>query len=44
MPHVAGVSMKVVREILGHASESFMAEVYAVVAEGAAERTRRPRF
>lgn len=37
MLHAAGVSMKVVSEILGHASESFTADVYAAVAEELAE-------
>ncbi len=37
MLHAAGVSMKVVSEILGHASESFTADVYAVVADELAE-------
>ncbi|MFC9977022.1 tyrosine-type recombinase/integrase [Spirillospora sp. NPDC127200] len=33
MLHAAGVSMKVVSEILGHSSESFTSDVYAVVAQ-----------
>ncbi|WP_211258942.1 hypothetical protein [Spirillospora albida] len=37
MLHAAGVSMKVVSDILGHANESFTADVYAVVAEELAE-------
>jgi integrase len=37
MLHAAGVSMKVVSEILGHSSESFTADVYTAVAEELAE-------
>ncbi|MBO2459866.1 tyrosine-type recombinase/integrase [Actinomadura violacea] len=33
MLHAAGVSMKVVSDILGHSSESFTSDVYAVVAQ-----------
>jgi integrase len=33
MLHASGVSVKVVSEILGHASESFTADGYAAVAE-----------
>lgn len=33
MLHAAGVSMKVISEILGHARKSFTSEVYVSVAE-----------
>jgi integrase len=39
MVHAAGVSIKGVSEILGHASESFTADVYAVVADELADDT-----
>ncbi|WP_433243463.1 tyrosine-type recombinase/integrase [Actinomadura nitritigenes] len=38
MAHAAGVSMKVVSEILGHSDEAFTANVYAVVSEELAEQ------
>ncbi|MBT2207271.1 tyrosine-type recombinase/integrase [Actinomadura sp. NEAU-AAG7] len=46
MAHAAGVSMKVVSEILGHADEAFTANVYAVVAEETPSRPqcRSPAF
>ncbi|XVQ11057.1 tyrosine-type recombinase/integrase [Spirillospora sp. CA-255316] len=38
MAAAAGVAMKVISDNLGHASESFTADVYAVVAEDAARK------